>query len=163
MHTPAFVLIEYSDRNATVQQILVQVSAPSYSVRTAKSRAKASTHANAFSLAKLSGNQGEKALPTECHCRNGGKCYGSATGGKLCRCPHGFSGPSCELSIGEIGPVRMSLGMCSGFSLQQLESTRVSRVVAHRRARTAAHVKSKGPTVFACVNQAMLASDVKRV
>jgi len=44
-------------------------------------------------------NDADRLLQNECHCRNGGVCVTSPTGGKLCQCFNGFTGSFCESSI----------------------------------------------------------------
>ncbi|CAF1284937.1 unnamed protein product [Adineta steineri] len=44
-------------------------------------------------------NNDDKSLLSDCNCRNGGLCFTSPTGRKLCQCPNGFSGSFCERSL----------------------------------------------------------------
>ncbi len=48
---------------------------------------------------KVSSSNGDKSLQSECLCRNGGLCFTSPSGGKLCQCLNGFTGSSCERSL----------------------------------------------------------------
>ncbi|UJR36701.1 hypothetical protein I4U23_029418 [Adineta vaga] len=65
----------------------------------------------------------DKSLPNECYCRNGGICITSQTGRKLCQCPNGFTGASCEISaLSAINPsqIACSQSICqNGATCQQ--------------------------------------------
>ncbi|CAF1029881.1 unnamed protein product [Adineta ricciae] len=64
---------------------------------------------------KIAHNQGDKSLPAECFCRNGGLCVTSQMGRKFCQCPNGFTGVSCEISAASAmspGQLACSQSLC---------------------------------------------------
>ncbi|CAF0807264.1 unnamed protein product [Adineta ricciae] len=64
---------------------------------------------------KIAHNQGDKSLPAECFCRNGGLCVTSQMGRKFCQCPNGFTGASCEISAASAmspGQLACSQSLC---------------------------------------------------